>query len=574
MNWDRIVAPIGTVLVPVGLVLAVYGQGLPALAVLVLFAGVLLVFRRRGRRRQGDLDWGVSTGAASPAAEPARGSVAVALAPVEIRELLLSPLFAAGAGFCVLFGSIAVDGFERSWWLSAGLLPLMIHPFCGLTIVATHRNVTRAQRDRAEELFATCPGDITNRTSGHLLTAVVPVVVGAVFVLGTLVGAAVVLDNIYGPIDDRVVGDVFMAAVLLPAGAVALGVLLGRRAKFALAPYIALAVIAILNIEMTGRGLDGRGWLSTGIPSISADIIYFEPPVVGRLLWVAGLGIIVGSLALATRGRSATTLAVSTGLVIAVVGLVVTVRPLSDATVDRLTEYVIAPDAHEICQTLTPDVEVCALRPYRDHGANLAEHLQPVADAIPITLSTPIKARLLAGDAIDQLPSQVQQQLVPTPYPPGSVEMPFGHLDGSFDAARFVLGAAAVGIPTGSEAPQNVLVDGQARGVAALWLALSGLDREAALDLLEPDEYGENSASGRADIWPATCGADIQWAPQDLVAARSMVGIDRDRVDGVLASDWPRWTSPDTTTDELMTALALPLVGPPDHIEPLGSGSC
>lgn len=574
MNWDRSVAPIGTVLVPVGLVLAVYGQGLPALALLVFFAGLVLVSRRRGRRRQADLDWGVSTSAEGPAAEPARGSVALALAPVEMRELLFSPLFAAGIGFCVLFGSLSVDGFERSWWLSAGLLPLLIHPFCGLTIVATHRNVTRAQRDGAGELFVSCPAGITERASGHLLTALVPVLVGAIFVTGTLVGAAVILDHIYGPIDDRVAGDVLMAAVLLPAGAVALGVLLGRRVKFALAPYVALALIATLNIEMAGRGLDGRGWLATGIPSISVDIIYFEPPVAGRLLWVAGLVVIVGSLALATRGRGITTLAVSAGVAVAVVGLVITVRPLSDATVDRLAEYVLAPDAHEICQTLTPDVEVCALGPYRDHGANLAEHLQPVADAIPASLSTPIKARLLAGDAIDQLPSQVQQQLVPTPYPPGSIEMPFGHLDGSFDAARFILGAAAVGIPTGSEAPQNVLVDGQARGVAALWLALAGLDQEAARRLLVPDEYGENSPSGRGDIWPATCGADIQWAPQDLVAARSMVGIDRDRVDRVLASDWPRWTSPNTTTDELMTALALPLVGPPDHIEPLGSGSC
>jgi hypothetical protein len=63
----------------------------------------------------------------------------------------------------------------------------------------------------------------------------------------------------------------------------------------------------------------------------------------------------------------------------------------------------------------------------------------------------------------------------------------------------------------------------------------------------------------------------VQWSPQDLVAARSLVAVDRDTVGGLLAGDWPRWTAPEASTDDLLTALGLPPVGPSDPIEPLGS---
>ena len=69
---------------------------------------------------------------------------------------------------------------------------------------------------------------------------------------------------------------------------------------------------------------------------------------------------------------------------------------------------------------------MCALEPYRDHGANIAAHIAPVAAAIPTgTFDTPITMRLLVGEHLDQLPDQVQQRIVPTPIPPGTVALPF-----------------------------------------------------------------------------------------------------------------------------------------------------
>ena len=571
MSWDRLTAPVATVAVPTGLTLLLYGQPYAALAVAIAVGGLFVATRRRRRRPHDEIDWRARSGPRASTTMPARGSVTRPLALVEARELILSPWFGAGVGFCVLFASVAVTSFERSWWLSAAILPLLVHPLCGMTIIATHRNVSRARRDGAEELFRACPASEAERTAGHLLTAVVPVVVAAVFVITTLAGAAIALDHIYGPFDERVVGDAVLAGLLLPAGATALGVLLGRRARFALAPFVVLPVIALLDLEMWDRGYDGRGWLATGLPSGKVDFIYLAPPVAGRLLWIGGLALLVAGLTFA-RGERLTTTVVSIGSAVALVGLLLTVRPLSDATVDRLTEYVLAPASHEVCQTLSNDVEICALEPYRDHGADLAAYLAPVADAIPAgAFDRPVTMRLLVGDGLEQLPSQVQERIVPTPIPPGTVPLTFGHNFGSLDEARFVLAATAVGLPTGENAPESLLVDGQARGVIMLWLATSGLAEQEANDVLRPDEYNDNTPTGQGHVWPGTCTSRVQWAPQDLTAARSLIAIAPEAVEGLLVADWSHWTEADTSTDELLHALGLPTVGPADPIEPLGS---
>ena len=496
----------------------------------------------------------------------------MALAPVEARELLLSPWFATGIGFCVLFGAIAAGSFERSWWVSAGLMPLLVHPLCGMTIIAVHRNVSRAQRDGTDELYQACPTEATQRHGAHLLAGVVPVVVGTIFVVATLLAAGISLDNIYGPIDRRVVADAVLAGVLLPAGAVALGVLLGRRFTFALVPFVAIAVVALLNLEFWDDVAAGRGWLASGLTSEGLDFIYLEPPIAGRILWFTGLVVAVAGLTLANGRRSGGAAAATIGIIVAIAGVVVTVRPLSDATADRLAAYVIDPGRHESCHDLATDVKVCALDPYADHGTNLAARMAPVAAAIPDgALETPLTLRLLAGDHLDLLPDEVQERIEPTPIPPGTVALPFGHHDGSLDEARFILAATAVGLPTGDDAPRNVLVDGQARGVVLLWLATAGSDTHDALDLLEPDPYNPNSPSGQGDVWPGDCQADVQWAPQDVAAARTVVELDRNIVAQVVTRDWDRWLDPSTPTNELLVGLDLDPVGPYDVIEPLGS---
>jgi hypothetical protein len=567
VTWDRLAPAALPLLLPVGVLGMLAAETAWPLIAVGAVAVVLFVAAWRTERRPIETGW-MSADGRGPVPTgrgPARGSVPQALAGVEVRELLLSPWFQAGAAFCVVF-LVGISSYERSWWGTAALMPLLVHPLCGLTVVAVHRNVTRARRDGAEDLFRSCPATTTQRLGAHLLSGVVPIVTAALFVAITLAGVSLALDHIYGPFDARVGADLVIAVVLLPAGATALGVLLGRRLPFALVPIIAVALIALVNLELWDEP-DGRGWLVTGDVSAVSDLVYVEPPLAGRLAWLTGLVAMVTAGALWAGRRRGPRLGLAAGGVLAVAGIVATGVGPSDATAQRLAGYVLGDEEHTTCATVSTQVDVCAPDPYRDHGAAIAAEVAPVAASIPAAgRDRHLTLRFLAQD-VDELQRPVRQLVPPTPVPDGVVPLSFRHHEGDFGVARMDLGAAAVGIPVGPDAPGNVLVDGQARGVVMLWLATAGLDGAETLAALQPGDLRD--ATYRGHIWPGLCGADVQWAPQDLAAARAITAGDRAATAEVLARDWDRWTDPATTTDELMAALGLPAVGPPEPIEPL-----
>jgi hypothetical protein len=177
-------------------------------------------------------------------------------------------------------------------------------------------------------------------------------------------------------------------------------------------------------------------------------------------------------------------------------------------------------------------------------------------------------AMWLLADDVDALQGDVRALVPPTPLPPHVIPLPFGHHESHLATARLDLAAAAVGIPVGPEAPENILVDGEARGVVMLWLATNEMDDRDVDRLLTPRD-SRDGASYRGHLWPGVCAADVQWAPQDVDAARAVTALDRAAVADVLAADWDRWIDATTTTDELLVALGLPPVGPPEPIEPL-----
>ena len=567
MSWDRAALAALPLLLPVGFLGMMLGQTvLPIVGVGAVELGLLGLARRADRRAR-DSEWRAPAPTAARTSSPRRrGSVAVAVASVEIRELLLSAWFQAGVAFCLVF-LVAIPSFERGWWGSAALMPLLVHPLCGLTVVAVHRNVSRAQRDGTDELLDSCPVTFERRLAGHLLTGIVPVAAATTFVAVTLIGASIVLDRIYGPADARVATDVVIAAVLLPAGAAALGVVLGRRLPHQIAPIIALAVIAIVNLEFWDEP-DGRGWLATGVPSSVNDLVYVDPPLLGRIAWIVGLVAVVGALATATVRSRATVFALTGGAIVAVAGIVLTAIGPSDATARTLAGYVLGDDDVTDCTAVSASVEVCVPEPYRDHGANLAHAVAPVAAALPVEPTQPLAMRLIVDD-IDALQGQVREHVSPTPVPSHVVPLPFGHHDSHFAVARFELAAATVAIPAGPSAAESVLVDGQARGVVMLWLATSGLDDRDVDRMLTPHD-SRSDASYRGHLWPGICGSDVQWSPQDVDAARAVTTLDRAVVADALAPSWERWVDPATTTDDLLAALGLPPVGPPEPIEPLG----
>lgn len=567
MSWDRFAFAALPVLLSVGLLGMMLGQTVWPIAGVGAVALGLLGLARRSDRRAPESEWRTpSHTVGHNASADRRGSVVKDIAGVEIRELLLSAWFQGGVAFCVVF-LVGITSFERSWWGTAALMPLLVHPLCGLTIVAVHRNVSRARRDGTHELLDACPVSVERRLAGHLLTGIVPVAVATTFVAVTLIGASIAFDHIYGPIDARVGTDVMIAAVLLPVGATALGVVLGRRLPYQVAPIIALAMIAIVNLALWSEP-DGRGWLATGVPTPASDLVYVAPPLLGRLAWIVGIVVVVGAAAISTARDRATMSAAAGGGVVAIIGILLTATGPSDATAQTLAGYVLMDDAITNCTEVSTSVEVCVPEPYRDHGANVAAAVGPVTAAVPIEPAPRVSMWFLADD-IDSLQGLVRKHIAPTPLPPHVIALPFGHHESHFAAARFELAAAMAGIPVRPGAPESVLVDGQARGVVMLWLAASGLDDREVDRMLTPHD-SRSGASYRGHLWPGICGADVQWSPQDVDAARAVTTLDRTVVADALASNWERWVDPATATDDLLAGLGLPPVGPPEPIEPLG----
>jgi hypothetical protein len=281
-----------------------------------------------------------------------------------------------------------------------------------------------------------------------------------------------------------------------------------------------------------------------------------------------GLVVIVAVAAGALRRGPAVTIALSCGAVVAIGGIVVTALGPSDATAQRLADYVLLDERTTECTDASRTVEVCVPEPYGEHGTTLAAWVAPVAAAVPVQQAEPVRMWLLADD-IEQLQGNVRDRIDPTPLPPNVIALPFGHHEAHLASARFGLAAATVGIPIGPEAPTNVLVGGEARGVVMLWLVANELDDHDVDRLLTPQD-SRAGASYRGHLWPGICEADVQWSPQDVDAARGVIALDRTFVADVLADDWERWIDPATPTDELLTALGVPPVGAPEPIEPLG----
>jgi hypothetical protein len=136
------------------------------------------------------------------------------------------------------------------------------------------------------------------------------------------------------------------------------------------------------------------------------------------------------------------------------------------------------------------------------------------------------------------------------------------------DGARFDLAFVSLGLP---QEPDEELVPtviaGQARGVVALWLATRGADAGAVRSATNSDHAGSADAFERGSLEFGACSLPpVVWSAQDLAAARAVVALPATQVAGVVTAGWARWSDPRTGTDELLTALGLPAVGPFDEI--------
>lgn len=563
---ERVARAVAALLVPVGFLVTLVGS--PSMLGLGLGLALIALVLFLGRPQAGvaDSGWDSAVSVERSRVAPARGPVAPALGVVELRELLLSPWFHAGVGFCVVF-LVAISSFENSWWSSAMLFPLLVHPLCGMTILGVHRNVTRPARDGTDELFESCPAAPADRNAAHLWSGVAPVGVALSFVAALMWGSAIVLDGIYGPMGARLLLDVVLAGVVLPIGAVALGLALARVSASMLAPLAAVGFVALVNILVVEEP-DGLGWFATARVDAGVDAVFVEPPLLGRFAWMVGL--VVATTALAVPPRRSRRAAVIGGVaVFLAAGSFLNLRDLPEDTVARLAGYAAVSVEHSSCTALVDgaDLEVCVPQPYEDHGRAMADNLRSLVAMLPDdAIDEPVLFGLAVAD-VDGLQAQVRDRLQ-VEERRRVVPLPRGHHRSHFGAARFQAAAVVTGVFTGDD-PENVLVDGQSRGVVLIWLATRGLSDGEIETILRP--YSRESPSHAGHIWPGICGAPIQWAPEDVAAARLVVRDDAESVRKTIAADWRRWIDPATTTDELLDVLGLPLQGPTSPITPLGA---
>ena len=507
-----------------------------------------------------------------------RRQVARALGRCESGHMLSSPWFGAGLGFCVvltaLYGVMWArhrDGVEGSWAEWFLQMPLMAHPIVGMTVVVAHRAVSRGRRDRVEELFTACPTDEATRTVAHLGAGWVPAVSVAGFVAVITLLHAVFNPRVYGPIDDRAFAHAF-AAVALALGATGLGVALARWAPWRLAPIIVVvALVPVIDaLGSLGEPHSSNARQLSSSPQLPSHVhVFTVAPVWWHLLWLAALGVLVAWLALVHAFRTRRLFVVGSVVAGLAVGTgVATTRDVSGAEASRLASLVAEPERHQTCRG-TPRIEVCV---YGDDDGYLdlvLANVAPIAAAAPTSLERITLRQVFDGD-LDTLGPDVEAALDGRGVPAGDfIPLGFTTRDEAIGVARLLTAARAVGLPTDARfGTTPTVIAGEARGVVMLWLAARGLGHAAAVELTRASSDVGSLARGMA--WPDPCYGDrspsVAWSAQDLLAARALLDLPADDVHRLLIAEWERFTDPDTSTDELMTAAGLGPVGLPDRV--------
>lgn len=553
--------------------------------ILILAAlGTWWVVRSVRRRREsgppperGPVGWTTGT----------RWRTVVPLARAENRRLLRHPAFLTGVAVTplMLWASVFDHHTSRGHWawlsfdVALGLVPLG-----WFVIIATNLLTLQPTRTGTVELFAALPTPQPVRTAGALsamaaaVTAAVLLAVGCVILLGTRGDA-------FGSPHWAEIG----AGVLVVAGAVTVGVAVGRWLPFAAFGIVAAGAVTLIQT----RFLDDTTWPWNMPHSHPVRFLGFlaEATAVGdpaleirpawwHLVYLAALVAVMCAVALARDGvprRIGAGLVAAVG-VAAVAGWAQT-RPPSTDQVAAMVSYITDPTAHQICEA-RHGVRYCAY-PSSRHlidewqarvigvlalvPPSVSERPPDVIQRIPTTIGNSDcgPQPFLAG-----LPADVADLLSPrTMWPDdGNLHPDLGN--GSFPCndrptnelfTAVQAGAWAVGLPPAPHHDdRRCSVDGQARAVLALWLAAAATPDGA--ELLRDLSSAGASPSGALtfDGWDNPPMWGVIYNATDASLALSMLELPPPAVEQALARDWTRWVNPETPSNDLARHLGLP----------------
>jgi hypothetical protein len=260
---------------------------------------------------------------------------------------------------------------------------------------------------------------------------------------------------------------------------------------------------------------------------------------------------------------------------VAVAAAMVVTRPIPPGSARHIADLIARPAAHQACTDSGGGVSVCAYRPYAGLARHVARDLQTATSFLPAGAVDGTRFLQAFDTDLSEAPPEVTDALSrrDVGLPNGALRLRFHSHPETIQAARMRLVASALGLPTEAQAGDRPsVVAGQARGVVVLWAAGLGLNAKAVRSLtngtIPPDRPAD--ATDRGMAWPAPChgeAAVLQWAPQDLAAARMLLSRPRAEVEHVVRAGWDRWRQAATTTDELLAAAGLSPVGPPESVE-------
>ncbi|HEX4868541.1 MAG TPA: hypothetical protein VFV32_13085 [Acidimicrobiales bacterium] len=501
-----------------------------------------------------------------PPASPA--AVSLALARVELRELVTSPAFGVGVGLSglalYLFGVEWVGDYGGNLPNAFELAPILAHPLAGMVVLAAFRARTRGQRDGVEELLSTCPAPPTTRTAGHLLTAWAPGLVAVAYLLLLMLLVERGSPVTFGPVGARQAAAI-AGAGLLVVGATALGIALARWAPWTLVPVVAVVAIGFLSTDLATRGTrttEPLRQLSTWLGDPTIDVRLTAQHWLAHHLWILALTAVVALLSLLRDRRSPLLLgAAAVAVVAAVAAGTLATRPI-DASDARRIAAMVGDLEGQPCLDVR-GLRICTFATDRALADALADATRPVAAAAPPGVLTAWSLHQTADTDWDHLDPEVRSLLGGPPSADGVIPAEVSGHPLALEGARLWTGLAAAGVLDDWQPGTTLGLRGQARGVIALWLATRGADADTQKALTTVGS-SRSPAGDEARPWPDSCQAGVtpvQWAVTDVVAARLLLQVPETEVRSVLAADWAHWTDPDTSTDDLLAALHRGPVG-------------
>lgn len=502
-------------------------------------------------------------------------AVVGALARVEARKILLHPAILLFAVLTVPLMRLAASDLNTNDLTEpATELPAAIVPLGWALIVVANLAALRSRRHHTDEIFDSTPTTAGNRSSGLLLSLGL---VGPLAVL--MLGASVLFLRINGYTGWPPLAELSFGVFWVMGGG-ALGVLAARWLPHPLvgAPVVVatFAGAGALSAPWMGR------WTWMGfVPRTDVTDLSVRPTAV-HAVYLAATVVIAAGLALIGRTpRRTVTLVLGPAVAVALVAAVIQTRPPSAAIADEMAQRLMTEESQRPCE-IRSAVRYCG----DPLGVN-ADGWEPTVHAVLSRVPRSAVATTLvvsqrrpmvqsSNDCsdrplLDQLDPVIARRVDPgRVWPADGAVHPRGFpiddgCGGSGDGGLVVgamTGAWAVGLPPSQSAVAPACdAGGQARAVAALWLAVQ-VSPKAAGELRIMVENSPGPLLGSGWSTPPTWG--VAWRTADAVAALALLERPAEEVTATLAALWVRVVVPATSAATARLGngpLAAPLAG-------------